>query len=499
MLKDNPLMGILVATHVKELVQQNHDEFLSLWPGANVGIYSAGIGRKDIGYPITFCGIHSIYKKANHIPKVHVLIIDEAHTIPHSGDGMWRTFIADLLKINPNLIIIGLTATDYRMQSGMLTEGDGKLFTDVVYEYSIKDAIDEGYLAPVVPQNTATTYDISSVEKRGGEYIAGQLERVYDVDEKTKSAINEIILAGENRKGWIIFASGNKHAASIHEELKLRGISGGIITQDTDDTERDELINAFKDLRIRYLVNNNILTTGFNARHVDLVACLRPTQSPGLWVQMVGRGMRTYNDKQNCLVLDFGRNTDRHGPIDKIKCKKKYEGKGMGDAPTKVCPKCEALCFAGCSDCPDCGFTFPKDEVNITKTASTQSLISQVEPPTWYKVYSVKYQKHEKPNKPPSMKVTYQTMAGNISEWVCFEHSGFAFTKARLWHIARAGNVPMPKTIDRAINRAIPYLEPSRILVQKNGKFFEIKDFDFTQQEPEKKTENEEEYFEIPF
>lgn len=486
-----PDTRIIVATHIKELVAQNQNEFHRLCPEIPSGVYSAGLNQRTLHRPVTFVGIQSVFRKAYAIQRCDVLMIDEAHSIPATGQGMWRTFINDLKTINPDLRVIGLTATDYRMDTGPLTGEQDSLFTDVVYEYGILAALADKYICEVIPKPMATSYDISMVQKRGGEYLTAELERAVNIDAKTASAIEEIIVLGADRKSWLIFAAGVKHAEAIHMELQRKKIKGAVVTQDTPRAIRDDAVACIKNGSIRYIVNNKIFTTGFNAPNIDLIADLAPTGSPGLHVQKVGRGFRLHEGKSNCLLLDFARNTDRHGPLDQIKARK--PGKGNGDTPVRVCAHCHCVCFAGCRTCPDCGRAFPESELDIKKTASTAPVISTQIEPEWHDVMSVNYAPHEKEGKTPSMKVSYYTMAGAFREWICFFHTGFAQEKAIKW--AKARGDWWPAGLNEACERDWPV--PSRIQVQKNGKYFDILAYEWGTRKEEKPSEDE--YYEIPY
>lgn len=487
-----PDTRIIIATHVKELVRQNYEEFVGLCPFIDTGIFSAGLKRKDTSNQVLFTGIQSVYKKAYDLQRCDLLIIDEAHTIPPEGDGMWRQFIDDLIKINPDMKIIGLTATDYRMSTGLLTSGD--IFSDVCYEYPLIKALKDGFLAPVVPKNMVTEYDLSNVGTLGGEYKAVELEKAVDINDKTIAAINEIELYGSNRKSWLIFSAGNAHAYHIHEELQKRGYIGAVVTQETERNERDTAVKDIKSGAIRYLVNNKVFTTGFNAPNIDLIADMGPTKSPGLHVQKMGRGMRLHKDKVDCLVLDFARNVDFHGPLDRIKGKDKKKGDG-GDAPVKVCPDCSELCFAGIRVCFNCGHEFPAPEIKIRGHGGENAILSTQIEPEWLEVLGVSYGYHRKDeSKTPTLRVTYTTPYKQVREWVCFSHAkdSYAQKKAAAWHKMRYPDHPVPKDVNMALEYVYP--APYRISVVPDGKWDRIVAYDWNQ--PEAKVEDE---YEIPF
>jgi len=163
-----PGTRIMCATHVAELVQQNYDQFKKLCPDVNTGIYSAGIGRKDSNADVLFAGVQSIYKKGDDLPPFDWLMVDEAHLVPNKDSGMYRRLIEDLQANNRDLRTVGQTATPYRLDSGLLTQGPNNIFTSVCYDADIVTLIDQGWLSPLVPRVGKDQYDVSGVRIRGG-------------------------------------------------------------------------------------------------------------------------------------------------------------------------------------------------------------------------------------------------------------------------------------------------------------------------------------------
>ncbi|WP_295049918.1 DEAD/DEAH box helicase, partial [uncultured Paracoccus sp.] len=291
-----PDQRILIVTHVRELIAQNHAEMIGLWPDAPSGIYSAGLGKREAEARILFAGIQSIHRRATEIGHTDLMLIDEAHLIPGKSSTMYRRFLDALKAINPALKVIGLTATPFRLDCGMLHEGQNALFTDIAYEAPVRELIDAGYLSPLVSKQPTTRLDVSKVGTRAGDFIARDLAAAVDQDAITRAAVTEIIKHGCDRKSWLAFCSGIEHARHVAEEFVRQGISCRMIFGDTPKDERDAILAAFKRGEIRALASMGVLTTGFNAPGVDLIALLRPTQSAGLYVQMVGRGTRLAPD-----------------------------------------------------------------------------------------------------------------------------------------------------------------------------------------------------------
>ena len=479
-LKDWPDTKILVVTHVRELIKQNHDELKTLWPEAPAGINSAGLKKRDYDPSIVFCGIQSVHKKASNFVKVDLVLIDEVHLVPRKTNTMYQRFLSNLKIMNPHMRVIGLTATPYRLDSGLLHTGKEALFDAVSYEAELKDMVDQGYLTRLMSKQPKTRIVVSSVSIRGGEFVAGELERAVDRTDVNESVVREIVVLGAERKSWLIFCAGVKHATHIAEIVRRYGVSCETIFGDTPSAERDRIVRDFKAGKIRALASMGVLTTGFNAPIVDLLAILRPTESTGLYIQIMGRGMRNSPGKEDCLVLDFAGNIARHGPVDRVNPKKPRQSDGEGVAPTKTCPKCQSIVFAGTSECPDCGYRWPPTPIAIDQTATTLPVMSMNAPSEWFKVNSVSYRLHKKAGSPDSMRVEYRCGIALHSEWVCFDHKGYPHDKAlRWWQRRMTGPGILPKSTADAIEKSESLRKPTEIKVRKNGKYTEIVEFRF--------------------
>lgn len=444
---------------------------MEVMPYAPAGIVSAGLNRREYKSQVLFCGIQSVYKKAFGIGKTDLLIVDEAHMLSLKSNSMWQTFITDLRAMNPNMLICGYTATPYRQDSGLLHTGDNAMFDELVYEYNIKEGIEDGFLSTIIPKSMDTNFDLSGVAKNAGDFVESQLQKAVNKEEITLVALDEIEEYGKERKGWLIFSSGVKHAHAIDQALSERGYKGGVIDGKTPNDERDELIRAFKAQELRYLVNNAVLTKGFDAPHIDLLAMLRPTISPVLWTQMVGRGLRLNSGKENCLLLDFAENIQRFGFIDEISFKDKGEKKA-GVPPMKECPECDTINYASAKHCMECGYEFPVvEEVKIQAKAYDGAVLSTQNPPKTYDVKQVYYDVQVSKKGIPMLVVTYTSgfmSMHTFKEYVLVEHEGYAKQKAISWWRKRT-NEPMPNTAEDALN--VKLLEPSQITIVKDGKY----------------------------
>ena len=357
-LQNWPETRILMLTHVKELIEQNYEKMLAVWPNAPVGVYSAGIGRKELGEPITFAGIQSIRNKSDKIGHVDLIIVDESHTISHKDEGGYRNLINELTEINPGLRVIGLTATPWRLGHGRICDGDA-IFSDLIEPVSIEELIFLTHLAPLHSKPTKFRYDVHGVKKRGGDYIESELQEAVDTPTNNRAVVDEMIARAGDRKAWLIFCAGVQHALNVRDQLISHGIAAACITGETPKGERARIINQFRAGEIRAVTNANVLTTGFDYPGIDFIAMLRPTMSPTLYVQMAGRGLRKKTHTDHCLVADFAQNIEKHGPITAVKEPTKKVGEGDGEPPLKICPECEEHVAIAAKTCHACGYEFP--------------------------------------------------------------------------------------------------------------------------------------------
>jgi len=450
---------VLIVAHVKELLEQAVDKLNAVAPELwhRVGVYSAGLKSRDTEHPIIVAGVQSVYRRAAELGHFDLVIIDEAHMIPPDGDGMYRTLIAGLKETNPHLRIIGLTATPFRMTTGSIC-GPENILNAVCYEIGVRELIVQGYLCPLISKAGRKKADTSGLHVRGGEFIAGEVEDLMDEAGLVESACREIVDYTRDRKSCLIFTSGVRHGKHVAETLRRMGAHAETVFGDMPSHERDRVLKEFRAGRLKYLVNVNVLTTGFDAPNIDCVALLRPTNSPGLYYQMVGRGFRLCEGKTDCLVLDFGGNVLRHGPVDAIRVREPGSN-GNGQSPAKECPQCRSVIAIGYAVCPDCGYEFPEPEdkrrAKHSATASSEGVLSGEVTIETYPVQEVIYAVHHKRNAPPdaprSMRVDYRIGFNRWqSEWVCLEHTGYARHKAELWW-RRRSNVPVPETAEDAV------------------------------------------------
>jgi DNA repair protein RadD len=431
------------------------------------------------------------------------VLVHNCHMIPFGerGDGMYLSFIKDAKLVNPDLRVIGLTATPYRLKGGMIV-GQSCILQDICYEVGVQDLIDAGWLCKLKSKGSVSAMiDTSKLSVVAGEFVGSELTHAADDDALVRAAVKELLEVAKDRKSILIFACSLAHAAHLQQVLIESGETCDMVDGGTPDLQRAAAIARFREGRVRIMVNVMVLTTGFDAPNVDCVAMLRPTMSKGLYYQMVGRGFRLCDGKDDCLVLDFAENIARHGPVDRLVGDehKTGGGGGDGDAPAKMCAACGEYVHASVKECPECGSVFPEPANKYKHQAQALDLPilsqhSDAFEPSIEQVVGVGYYVHEKrndPNAPHALKVEYQTGTGfkdRVCEWVCFNHGGYARDKAERWWKARS-NVPVPDTTILAceLAKAGALLEPIAITTvpdKANPKFSKIVSFRLVGEKP---------------
>lgn len=316
---------VLVLAHVKELVEQNYQKYRSY--DLPAGIYSAGLGQKDFDQKAIFGSVQSVARApAEFFHNFSLVVIDECHRVAEEGSTQYQDVIAKLREQNPQICVLGLTATPYRMGLGWIYETSAsgevksekrRFFKKCVFELPLSYMIKNRYLTiPVKVDIPVTCYDFSELMDKEGAYTTAEVEEILKTQKRlTPLIINNIVDITERfeRQGVMIFSASIKHAEEIMSYLPEG--DARLVIGDTQQADRDRMIEEFKQKKFKYLVNVSVLTTGFDAPHVDVIAILRPTESNSLYQQIVGRGLRLCEGKKDCYVLDYtGMGHDIYAP-----------------------------------------------------------------------------------------------------------------------------------------------------------------------------------------
>lgn len=491
---------VLVVADRVELVTQNAEAISRMTKLGSVGIYSASAGSRDIDAPIVVGQIQSCHRPAvvASFQRRDLIVIDEAHKV-NQDDGMYRSMIDSARIITPDLRIIGTTATPFRMDSGPIYSKDG-IFNDIAYELTMREAIEKGWLSRLVTKcgKAATRVDLSGVRIARGDYSTAELSRAMRRGYLVQETVTDLLARSEGRKSGLIFCVDVEHVQAVVSELESRGESVCFVTGETTPIERMSMVSKFRAGEIRWLVNCEVFTTGFNATNVDCVALMRPTQSACLYVQMAGRGTRLHPGKQDCLVCDYGDLIATHGPVDLARatrpkskgnqsgaktcpaCSCKTHplmrecpscGESLMAAKLVACPSCKEMTSAGIPQCQYCGEEMPeipreKQPPRHSAVASEREIISTgktVFEDQPFPVGEVTYAEHRSKTagKPDTMRVMYWPPGKNIfgrpiaSEFICFDHpaGSFPLKKAADWWRARSFD-PVPASVADAVAKA---------------------------------------------
>lgn len=472
-----PDTRILVLTDTIEILKQDVEHLIRQAPDLadRVGINAASLKRRDWTQQVIIGQVQSVHRRADRLGKRHFVIVDEAHRIPVHRYSMFRKTFGAVGAGE----VCGVTATAFRLDSGTLTQGKNALFSRIVYTFGYREALLAGRVVPIVSKRAVDSIDTSNVHVRHGEFIKADLEAAATKGGLVERACAEIVRCCENRRTVLVFCVSISHAADVAAVLQKFGETVAVVTGCTSPQERERLIELFKNGEIRFLVNVGVLTTGSNIPPVDAIAVLRATMSTGLWIQICGRGTRKSPGKEDCLLLDFGGNIRRHGPIDMASHK-------FDPSRLKDCPICRAVAPTGADTCKACGFIWPKREIvgqlgprTPTHDWKADDAPAQVTTyvPEWVTVMRVKVQKHYKhnePNAPPSLRIDYVCGRRVYAEWVSLERRGFSRTMAIRWWFAMGGRAPVPDTVAEALARFDEIKTVTEILPVPEGKYWKI-------------------------
>lgn len=516
---------ILCVTHSKILVGQNADKMRQLWPSVPFGIVSAGLGKREYGYPVTFAGIGSIYRSPERLGKINIILVDECHSISDNEKSMYAQLFAYLRKINSNLVVIGLSATPYRVGMGLLTEGD--TFTDICVDMTTPEWIawfvQQGFLVPLIAKKTQSFIDTSDVKIVAGDYQKSGLSNAAMRGDMTERALSEALPMITDRKSIAIYCVGIEHVQQVVLALDAVGLECEYVHSKRHDSENDAALQRFNNGEARFIASMGQLTTGWDCPRLDCIVMLRPTRSPGLWVQMLGRGTRPFHcldaylingtwtvpdletlegrltaiaqsQKHSCLVLDFARNTEDIGPFDNPRIPKK-RGPGGGEAIMKACQKGRMIDpdYIGCGTynwpavkyCTECGHEFYfeiKFDDSTTGAAvmtGKRDLKPYVEPEIAdFPVTRVTYSRHSKIGKPDSVRVTYVCGMRQFKSFLCPDHGGGATARARGWWRQHIDEHP-PYGIDTWLERMDEAKVPKSIKVRLKKDFPDVIGWNF--------------------
>ena len=304
---------VLIIVPTAELVKQNKEAFdLTGMPSS---IYSASVS-KSLRHKVVFCTPMSFKPKAKEMGDQFAgVIIDECHLVSNTH----KQIIDEMKEGNPNLRVIGMSATPTKLGQGFIYSIDDNdkivqetrdpYFKKLLYRIDAPLLISLGYLTPPLIGGVDDRYDTSELEIVNNKFTQESIDRAFvGKGRLTAQIVADIVTKSKNARCVMVFASTVKHAYEVMESLPPE--LSAIITGETPKKERETIMRRVQAKQIKYLVNCAVLTTGVSINHVDVVAILRASESQALITQIIGRGMRLCDNKPHFLLLDYANNIE---------------------------------------------------------------------------------------------------------------------------------------------------------------------------------------------
>lgn len=486
----------LIITHVQELVEQNALEITALDPTLDVGVYCAGLGKREVGKPITVASIQSIYKRLDNWIDIGLVIVDEAHRISAQGGKMYRA----VLNAFKHAYIVGLTATPFRTPTGYLHKGEHAIFDRLAAEVSYEVLVADGWLAPIVDRGSDLAYNTDKIHVKAGEFVQAELDGLVDYP-KTKRIVEQALARSADRRFKLCFAINLRHCGIIQQVLTELGKTAIILHGGMTRDERKEARDLFELGLIDVAINCNIWGTGYNFRNLDCIWLLRPTESVGFFIQIVGRLTRTSEFKTDGLLLDYGGNVSRHGHFSKPEVHERRKSgatkscNACGETNSvmvryclacsakfnemfKDCPECGDEADRMAQTCPQCHYGWPVSEKKLDEKGDT-ILPNGAQ---WVNVIDWNCYVHKKEGSPyKSFVIRYKTVDnGTIQEYVFPEHPSTKAKFAQWWKVHTNGKFQTPpQSASEAYARRNQLACPGKIEVCRSGKFYAFFGRDF--------------------
>lgn len=297
----------LILAHRQELLSQTVDKLKLVWPEISIGICQGD--RDEIHHPVVVGSVQSC-SRPKRLEKLRdqdfeLLMIDEAH---HSVADTYQRVINSLgFNEGDNKLLVGVSATCDR-------EGLGSIFDRITFSRSIATMIGNGYLSPVIGRKILTNLPMEKIRIQNGDFAICDLVEAVNTSGRNQFIVEKFLEYAPKRKG-IAFCCDVNHCKDLAAEFQAYGVNCRAVWGDMPTEDREQVINDLKHGKIQLVTSCGVLTEGFDEASISCVVMARPTRSQSLYIQCVGRGLRIYPSKENCLVLDF---TDRFHNLDSV-------------------------------------------------------------------------------------------------------------------------------------------------------------------------------------
>jgi DNA repair protein RadD len=337
---------MIFVVHALSLIDQTVDRFVENGISRDeIGVIQADHQLTDPDCPIQIASVCTLQRRK--IPPANLVVIDEVHR--------WFKFYDTWLKLPEWAAVpfLGLSATPW-------TKGLGKRFSKLVIGATTQQLIDAGRLSDFKVYAPSTP-DLKNIKIVAGDYHEGELSKVMNTPVLVADVVDTWKLRAQNRP-TLVFAVDRAHAKNLQTKFQEAGVTAGDIDCFTSREERERIAEQFRRGIIKVVCNVGCLTTGVDW-DVRCIVLARPTRSEMLFVQMVGRGLRLANGKDQCLILDHSDNHSRLGFVTDIQYNELDDGKVIRAKPKsieklpKLCPSCKFLKPPKALECPACGFS----------------------------------------------------------------------------------------------------------------------------------------------
>jgi superfamily II DNA or RNA helicase len=293
----------LVLVHRDELLRQAVEKLNFVWPGVNLSTVDAA--TNNFAGRVTVASVMAIARRLDKVPRIQNVVTDEAHHAPASS---WLKIYERVSELFPDWQHLGVTATPIRANGASDLD---TIFGKPVYVKSIFELIVEGYLSPLKGLEVRTEISVEDVGVQRGDFIAEELSRVINTKERNRLVVENYLELARDRKA-LVFAADLNHARSLAEMFKTQGVNAAWVAGNTPLALRRSLLEKLRKGQLKVIVNCMVFTEGFDEPSLDAILVARPTRSLVLYCQMIGRGLRPYPGKKNCLFIDFVDNSSKH-------------------------------------------------------------------------------------------------------------------------------------------------------------------------------------------
>lgn len=502
LLRENPTFRALILVDREILVTQSRDKLFSVAPelGGDIGIVCSSVtADKDHSKRVTIASRQTLVNQLDRFEPVQLTIIDECHlmAVPKTSDieppDQFAKIISALREYNPNMRLLGCTASPYRLGTGYIFGGNNKeesnpYFQQIDAEITTKELLYGGFIAPLtgrVSTGEGFTDDLKSVAITGGEYNLGQLSDLMCKETHVQSCVDAWKQYASDRKKTLVFCTTIKHSETVAKAFSTQGIPAYAIHSKLSPIEETARMAALENGTAKVFTSVAKLTTGMDVIDLDCGIMARPTKSTALYKQMVGRFQRIAPGKIDALIIDLVGATKEFG-TDMDNLKVTVPRGGDGEAPFKICPGdmpdgtvCGQSVHASLQYCPHCSYEFPRNEAVEAKLGKLNKVdFNKMPDPEEYTVTHVEYHPHESRNTGKKLiKVEYQCGINlRFNEWVCLPdfYEGYAVSKARDWWEDRSDE-PFPDSVDEFMFLADSLIQPASVVVVQDGKYYRVK------------------------